>query len=246
MINFSLKIDDKNHSLNSENGISIDLIGKLLEELYKTIDLNEGAKCTLSNIRGNCYALDFSTESIIQAERFKIVHQKIQDVPIQDLDKSERDYAKTLKKIMSDRFWINAYSNGEKIASINKIIEGKSIKYYFSQKTIYGFLSELGGKSLESSTKHIIVDGFPHRINISKDLDLQLKPYYRTDKLAFKIKTRHSFEKGSIISAEMISFKQIGANSFSENLKEEGHIPLNILNNKATMDGIIDALYGDS
>lgn len=245
MYSFSLKIDDKKHSLDAENGISIDIIGRLLAELYNAIDLEEGANCTLSNIRGNCYALDFSTKSEQQVERFKVVHRKIQEVPYQELESYEKKYAKILSKIISSNYYINAYDeNNNKIASINEIITGRIIKYYYSQKTVYGYLSELGGKSLDSSKKHIIIDGFPHRIYINKDLDLKLKPYYRTVKIAIKIKIKHSAEKGSIIYAEMINFKEVRANSLSENLKEEGHIPLNITNNSTTMDGIIDALYG--
>jgi adenylate kinase family enzyme len=246
MYSFSLKIDDSKHSLNAENGISIEIISDLLRDLYSAIDFNENSKCTLSNIRGNCYAMDFSTESINQLERFKIVHRNIQDVPIKDLEYEQKKYARTLKKIIDNKFYINAYDeNGEKIATINEIVNEKEIKYYYSQKTIYGYLSELGAKSIDSDSKHIIIDGFPYRIYITKDLDLQLKSYYGTEKLAVKIRVQRAFQKGNIIRSEMISFKEVGKLSFSENLAKEGFIPLNILNNTSTIEGIIDAIYGN-
>lgn len=245
MYNFSIKIDDKKHSLNSESGISIEVLSELLRDLYSAIDFSENAKCTLSNIRGNCYAMDFSTESKTQLERFKIVHKNIQEIPIKDLEIEQKKYAKTLKKIIDNRFYINAYDeNNKKIASISELTTGKEIRYYYSQKTIYGYLSELGAKSIDSDNKHIIIDGFPYRIYISKDLDLQLKHYYGTEKLAVKTRIKRAFAKGNIISAEMISFKEVGKLSFSESLSKEGYIPLNILNNASTIEGIIDALYG--
>lgn len=247
MYSFSIKIDDKKHSLNSENGVSMDLIAELLKDLYKAIDLKDGAKCTLSSIRGNCYALDFSSEHETHLERFKIVHKNIEGASIEDLNVEQRNYAKTLKKVMDNQFFVNAYDeNKKKIASINEIKIGKSVKYYYSQKTVYGYLSELGGKTLNSRSKHIIIDGYPNQIKISKDLDLKLKHYYRTQKLAVKIRIKRTFEKGSVIEAEMIDFKEVGVLSLSENLKKEGYIPFQKIKNLNSLDGIIESLYGNN
>lgn len=246
MYNFSIKFDDKLHSLNSENGISMNLVGDLLKDLYSAIDLDNNVKCTLSNIRGNCYALDFSTEHKDHLDRFVVVHKNIQDVPINDLELEQKKYAKTLGKVMDGKFYVNAYDNEKnKIASINEIIRKKEISYYYSQKTIYGYISELGSKNLDSEKKHVIIDGFPYRIYISSDLDLQLKPFYKTEKLSMKIKIKRSFEKGSIVNAEMISFKEVGKSSLIENLKSEGFIPLNILkDNNNSLEGLLNSIYG--
>ena len=246
MHKFSIKIDDQKHSLDSERGISIDFLSEILKDLYRAIDMNEGARCTLSNIRGNCYAMDFSTDSAFQAERFQIVHKNIQDIPLKDLDDQQRKYAITLKKLTDQHYYINAYDeNKNKIASISEVSTDKIIKYYFSQKTIYGFLSELGSKSLDTENKHIYIDGFPYKIFISKEKDLELKNYYRTEKLAIKLRVKHAFEKGNIINAEMISFKTVGNLKLSENLSKEGFISLNIVNDSSTLEGIIDSIYGN-
>ncbi|WP_298531108.1 hypothetical protein [uncultured Algibacter sp.] len=247
MYNFSIKIDDKEHSLNAENGISMNLIAELLKDLYKAIDLKDGVKCTLSSIRGNCYALDFSSDHKTHLERFKVVHRNIEGASIQDLNFEQRNYAKTLKKVMDGKFYVNAYDeNKNKIASINEIKTGKSIKYYYTQKTIYGYLSELGGKTLNSKSKHIIIDGYSYQIKISKDLDLKLKDFYRTQKLAVKIRIKRTFEKGSVLEAEMIDFKKVGKLTLSENLKNEGYIPFEKINNLNSLDGIIEAIYGNN
>ncbi len=247
MFNFSIKIDDKKHSLNAENGVSMDLIAELLKDLYKAIDLKDGAKCTLSSIRGNCYALDFSSEHKTHLERFKVVHRNIEGASIEDLNVEQRNYAKTLRKVLDGQFYINAYDeNKKKIASISEIKSGKSIKYYYTQKTVYGYLSELGGKTLNSKSKHIIIDGYPYQIKISKDLDLKLKDFYGTQKLAVKIRVKRTFEKGSVIDTEMITFKKVGSLSLSENLKNEGYIPFEKISNLNSLDGIIEAIYGSN
>ena len=59
-----------------------------------------------------------------------------------------------------------------------------------------------------------------------------------------KIKIRRSFEKGSIVNAEMISFKKVGELSLMENLKNEGFIPLEIMNEKTSLEGLINSIYG--
>ncbi len=247
MFNFSLKFDDKGHSLNAEDGISINLISDLLKSLYEAIDLDEQAKCTLSNIRGNCYALDFSSESENQLTRFKIVHKNIQDLPISGLTSEQRKYAKTLKKIMDGKYYIEAFDeNKNRIASIKKINNDGEVKYYYTHQTVHGLLSLLGGNSINSETKYIRIDGYPHRINISKDLDMLLKPFYGSEKLAVKVRVKHSVDSGSILKTEMVHFTRVERNSLSENLRKEGFIDLNIMkNNDITIDGIIDAIYGN-
>lgn len=185
------------------------------------------------------------TEHLDHLERFIVVHKNIQDVPVNDLETEQRKYAKTLGKVMDGKYFVNAYDNEKKkIASINEIISSKDIKYYYSHKTIYGYIAELGSKKIDSERKHVMIDGFAHRIYISGDLDLELKPYYKTQKLSMKIKIRRSFEKGSIVNAEMISFKKVGELSLMENLKNEGFIPLEIMNEKTSLEGLINSIYG--
>ncbi|EFK36862.1 Uncharacterised protein [Chryseobacterium gleum] len=244
MFKFSLKIDDHNHSLNAEDGISIDTVSDLLKTLYNAIDDGTKAKCTLSSIRGNCYALDFSTENINQKEQFISLHKKIEEFSTHELNSYEQKYATVLNVIFKQGFYINAYSEGERIAKLNKINADSTPYYYYRQKTIYGIISEQGGKAVDSDVKHIIVDGYGKKIKINNELDLQLKKHYRTDKLAIKIRTKVSIKTGMEFSAEIISFRVIGKNTLLENLNAEGPEEFNFLKGINTMDDLLNSIYG--
>lgn len=244
---FSIQIDDENHTLSSEKGISMQYLSELLRDLYKAIDMDNGDNCTLSNVRGNCYALDFVSEKENHYERFKIVHKNIERLNLIDLNQSERKYADTLKKVLGGRYYLNAFDSDKKIvASIKGLGELKELKCYYTQKTVYGILSEIGGKTINTENKHVRLDGVNYQISISKDDDLSLKEYYRTRKLKIKIKQKRSIKDNSVISAEMLGFEPVGEKSLSENLKETGFIDFNMTRNIKTVEDIIDKLYGDS
>lgn len=245
MYKFSLKIDDDSHSLTKEDGIPFDKIGELLQSLYNAIDPKSNIKCTLGQIRGNCYALDFYTEEKKYENNFIVVHKNIEDISINELDKTQKEYAQTLRKVLGDKYYIKAYdSNNVEVASIKKI--GTKVEYdsYYTLKTIYGIVSELGGTSLTSAKKHIRVDGIPYNIKISKDQDIELKPYYGTDKLRIKIKQKRSQGKGRIIEAELLSFITVSGNTLIENLKEIGYIDFNLIKNTHTIEDLVNKIYG--
>lgn len=246
-LNFSLRIDDEEHSLSATKGISIQYISDLLKDLYKAIDMNEGANCTLSSIRGNCYALDFTTDTESHYERFKIIHKNIEILPPIHLAEEERKYYDTLKRVLKDKYALRAYDNERKeIASIKNIGKEIEIDYYYSTKTVYGVVSELGGKQLTQSKKHIRIHGVNYQISISKDMDMQLKEYYGSAKLRIKVLQKRLTKSNKIVSAELQSFDKISDKKISENLKEEGYIDLEIIKGVKNIDDIIDILYGTS
>ena len=245
MFKFSLKIDDKNHSLNAEDGISIDIISELLRTLYDAIDDGTKAKCTLSNIRGNCYALDFTTHNALQSENFVSLHKRIEELNTDELTQDEQKYAHSLNLIFKKGFYINAYNEGERIAKLSHLIIDGTPEHFYKQKTIYGIISELGGMTINSDVKHIIVDGYSKKIKINNKLDLQLKNHYRTDKLAIKIRTKVSIRTGNEFAAELLSFRVIGRNSLLDNLSATGPSEYNFLKGINTMDDLLNSIYGN-
>lgn len=246
MYKFSIKIDDDSHSLTKEDGISFDKFGELLKDLYEAIDPHSGTKCTLGQIRGNCYAADFYTEDEKFHSNFVIVHKNVEQVPLDELEPTQRQYAKTLRKVLGGRYYLQAFDNNTtKVASIKEISNLIKIDYYYSTKTVYGILSELGGVSVTSSKKHIYLDGIGYRINISNDQDLQLKPFYGTHKLMVKIKNKMSAIDGHIISAELISFTVVGESDIISNLKDVGYVDFNLIKDAHTIDDVISRIYDD-
>lgn len=248
MYKFSIKIDDDLNSLSKEQGVSFDKIGELLQNLYEAIDPKSALKCTLGQIRGNCYALDFYTEEEKYLENFIVVHKDIEDIPYSELNESQKKYAKTLKKVLGDKYYLTAFdSDNHKIASIKQLEVSEStdkvIDVYYTLKTVYGIVSQLGGASLDSSKKHIRIDGINYNIKISKDQDIKLKQYYGTDKLRIKIRQRRSRGKGRVIDAELISFIPVSHHSLLNNLKNEGYIDIYLIKDTETIDDIVNKLH---
>lgn len=245
MYKFSLKIDDENHSLTKEEGIPFDKIGALLQCLYDAIDPNSNIKCTLEGIRGNCYALDFTTEEARFESNFVVVHKNIEGIAYDQLEPKQKKYAAELKKILGTRYFINAYDSlGNKIASIKEIGLKDNIETYYTQKTIYGIISQLGAPSLNAPKKSISIDGIPYKIKISKVQDLELKQFYGSDKLMIKIKQRRSQVRGRVIDAELLSFIKVSKNSIIENLEAEGYIDFELIKNTHTIDDLVNKIYG--
>lgn len=115
---------------------------------------------------------------------------------------------------------------------------------YYTTKTIYGVISELGATSLNAIKKHINIDGIGYKIKISKDQDIELKPHYATDKLKIRIKQKRSLEKGRIIDAELISFIKVNDNSIIDNLKNEGYVDFALIKDTHTIDDLLNRIYG--
>jgi hypothetical protein len=244
MHKFSLKIDDDNHTLTKENGISFDKIGALLDTLYKAIDNGTGHKCTLGQVRGNCYALDFYTEDVGFHNNFITVHKNIAQVQLDDLSPEQKRYAVTLRAILGNTFYLKAYDNdGQEVAAISDIGTRKLTSYYYSTDSIYGVLSELGSANLKSNRKHIYIDGVNYKIYISKDQDLELKPFYGTQKLRVELRQKRSSIDGHVVNSDLLSFCAIGSSNLASNIKAEGYIELELLKNTHTIEDILNNIY---
>lgn len=244
---FSIQFDDEAHSLSSSKGISMKYLWELLRDLYKSIEVEDEATLTLSGVRGNCYALDFTTEEKQYEDNFIRVHRNIQELADIDLSPEEKDYAHTLGKVLGRKYLLRAYDNEHnKIATIKDLNREKGVSRYYVYKTIYGIVSELGGKNLYAEKKHIKIHGIPYNINISKDLDLKLRDYYGTKKLRIKIRAKLSLETNRIISADLVDFTEVSKNTLIQNLKDVGYIDFEMIKNTNTINDIIDRIYGST
>jgi len=215
-----------------------------LQNLYEAIDPGSHIKCTLEGIRGNCYALDFTTEEERFATNFVVIHKNIESIPYSQLQGKQKNYATSLRKVLGGKYYANAYSAGLKIASIKDIGTKENNSTYHTLKTIYGIVSQLGAKSLDSPKKHISIDGLPYNIKISKEQDIELKQFYATDKLRLKLRQKRSQEKGRVIDAELVSFTKVNGNSLIENLKEVGYVDLEMIKDTYTIEDLVNKIYG--
>jgi len=244
MFKFSIKIDDDEHSLSSEDGIPFDKLAELLKTLFPAIDPHTGTKCTLGKIRGNCYAIDFFSADEKYLSNFVIVHKNVEQVNIEELDKEQKEYAITLRKILGGKYYLKAFDNSNsEIATIKDLGKKTSVEYYYSNETVYGILSMLGSQAILDTKKYIYLDGIANRITISKVQDLELKPYYGTNKLRLKIRNKRSAYDGHVISSEMVSFTVVGENDIMDNLKNVGYIDFELIKRGKTLDDIVKSIY---
>ena len=245
MIQFSLKIDDENHSLNKEDGIPINKIGELLKNLFNAIDTGSGEKLTLGQIRGNCYALDFYSQDVGYLDNFKIVHKNIQELNIEDLEPEQYKYAINLKSILGDKYFLTAYDNeNEELAIISNIESTNTVKHFFTTETVYGVVSELGsGNKLLARKKHICIDGYDYKISISKEQDKSLKDYYSSHVLRLEVSQKKSFIDGSVLSCELESFVILNENGLIQNLKNEDYIDFELIKETNTIEDILNRIY---
>jgi len=246
MKKFSLKIDDEVHSLNEQDGISLEKIGDLLKALYSAIDNGTGNKVTLGDIRGNCYALDFYTKDDGIYDNFLTVHRNIEQVGVDDLTFEQRKYAATLKLILGGKFYLTAYDDrNEPIAEINEIGKRQLTSFYYSTDTVYGILSELGSSTLANSKKHIYLDGISYKIFISKDQDFDLKPFYGTHKIRAELRQKRSSVDGHIINSELKSFIAVSKGNLIDNLSNSDGIDLEALKGIHTLEDVLNNIYAN-
>lgn len=244
MIKFSLKIDDDGHTLSKEDGISFDKLALLLKDLFEAIDSKSGIKCTLGQIRGNCYALDFYTKDETFHNNFTVVHKNIEQHSDIDLKYKEQKYAKTLTGVLGDKLYLKAYDkDGKEVAKLKQLSFKQEVEHYFATKTIYGIFCEHGGKDL-AAKPHIFISGEDYKVYTTIEQDLQLKPYYKTHQLKFRLRQKLSVKDAHIISAELIDFQVKSEKKFMDNIKNLNLSDLNLLKSINSSDDVLNKLYG--
>ena len=76
---FTLRFDNEDHSLTAKNGLPIEKLAELLLSLSKSVNTDEKNPLILSEIRGNCYAIQVTTPIFTVHENLKVVHRKISE-----------------------------------------------------------------------------------------------------------------------------------------------------------------------
>ena len=128
---FSIRVDDKAHSLTKENGPSIGDIGNMLSSLEKVIE-RDGSKIVLSEVSGNCYRLDFTTDDPHVAENFRIVNKRIMDPSQTYFTPNEKDYIGSLNRFLKAGLYVDVIDeSADKPLRIKEIPKREFAKHYF-------------------------------------------------------------------------------------------------------------------
>ena len=232
---FTIRFDDDAHTFSASNGLSIDLVGELLVSLSKAVGLKKDDRLTLSEIRGNCYALDFTTNSEPLYCTMEVVHKKISENEYSGFNPDQKKYAAKLKSIIRDRGCrINVYNPGRgfdyKIADIS--LENK-VEAYFEIDRVYGIIASIGSSNLDTQPS-VKLSKEGYEIHITGKQERKLIKHFKKDTLALNIEKKINLETNKIESASLIDFEVIksdtgtfpdGANKLMEQYKKRGLFP---------------------
>lgn len=204
---FTLRFDDEDHSLTSKNGLPVEKLAELLLSLVKAVNSDEKNPLTLSEIRGNCYAIQVSTPVLTVYETLKVVHTKISNNDFSGLNSEQKKYASKLKIILGNRLTLNAYNLKKDFeVEVCEIILPKQSDYYYEIGSIYGIITSIGGNAVNGKTV-IHVNKISYDIEVAPKQELELIQHYKKSKIRFLVRKKVSFDKKEIISAKLESYE---------------------------------------
>ncbi len=216
---FTLRFDNEEHSLTAQNGIPAEEVGKILIDL--TNALGKGHEIVLSEIRGNCYALNIATKQYLTYEVLKVIHKKVSDNDFVGLNSDQKKYANTLKVILhKEKAYLDIYTQDkeEYHVKVFDIVIPEKPKYFYEIGTVYGKITSIGGKTLDGKTFIKINDG-NFDIEITPSQERKLISHYKKTKLLLTIKKKIDFEGGQILSAILEDFEEVAESDFFKGLK---------------------------
>ena len=217
---FILRFDDDNHSLTAENGIPIDKLSELLLSLSKVVPLQKDDKLVLSEVKGNCYALNFTTNSETVHQSLLVVHKKISKNDYIGLNSNQRNYARKIKSILGTKLKLDAYTKDKKFkVKINNIELPKQSEFYYHISSISGLITSIGGKSLKSkSFIHISENSFDIEINSKQEKELS--KYFKNKKIRLVVNKKINTENNEIKSATLESFEVLNDDNIIDIAKD--------------------------
>ncbi|MFK5855392.1 MAG: hypothetical protein QM503_04615 [Bacteroidota bacterium] len=221
---FTISFDDGDHSLNAQNGLPIEDVAELLSSLSKAITLQKDDKIVLSEIRGNCYALNLTTSNEVVYNSLKVVHKQIHESRYLGMNSNQRKYARILQKVSDGRYFIKVYDKSKAFdLHIDEVTLPEPSKYFYEIGTIEGVLTKIGsGKVSEGASIHL--HGISYNIQVDGEQELKLIKYYKGRKLRLTVQRKIETDSRTIKEAQLIDFNILSDESFSEKTKEIDNI----------------------
>lgn len=217
---FTLRFDDDNHSLTAKNGLSVKDLSELLSSLYEALNVSDADKLVLSEIRGNCYAINLTTDNELVHENLKVVHKKISTNDYQGLNKKQIKYANKVKSILKDHLYLQAYDESKKFnVEVVEINIPKLPEFYHEITSVYGIITSIGGRSIDGAS-YIRINGHNYDIKVTSSQEKKLIPYFKKNKMRLILNKKLSTDDKQVKSAELESFEETTNISFNENIEK--------------------------
>lgn len=217
---FTIRFDDNLHTLTVKNGLPIDQVADLLTSLSKALNPTHDEKIVLSEIRGNCYALNISTNSITKHETLKVIHRKISENDYSALNNDQRKYASKLKHIMADLYTVQAYDESKTFkVTVSEVNLPKAKEFFYEISSLYGVLTSIGGKALDGKA-NVHISGFNFDIEVTPEQELDLIQHYKKERLRLVVHKKVGVDSHDIKSAVLQSFEVIKDHNFHTAIQE--------------------------
>ena len=217
---FILRFDDSGHNLTAKNGLSIKDLSDLLSSLYEAVNVSDADKLVLSEIRGNCYALNLTTNNELIHENLKVVHKKISLNDYQGLNKKQLKYVNKVKSILKEDLFLQAYNEEKSFKVEVKNIELPKIPdFYYEISSVYGIITSIGGRSIDG-VSYIRINGQNYEIKVSNSQEFKLIPFFKKNKMRLILNKKISTIDNQIKSADLESFEITDEFSFIDKIEE--------------------------
>ncbi len=222
---FTLRFDDEQHSLTRFNGLSVQQVGEILLSLSEAVGLGKNQSLVLSEVRGNCYALEFTTESATLQESLKVIHSKISQNDYKGLNTGQRKYAHKLQGVLGEKLFLKAYDKEKSYeVRVEKIEMPSMPTHYYELGDIYGIITSIGGNTIDGKA-NIKINQEDYPIEISPKQERVLVSEYKKNRLRLSVRKKIIFETDKISMAELLDFEVLDgldfatlAKSFRENI----------------------------
>ena len=201
--------------------MSIDELSEFLHKLSDAIPHERGSKIVLSEIRGNCYALNLVTASLTQHKSLQVIHESISKNDFRGLTEPQMKYARRLDAVMKlHNCSVDAYDrNKEWKIKVVEINIPKTPLFYYEIDTVYGIVTAIGGKSLESkSIIHINQGDYP--ITVTEKQERELLQHFKGSKLEFTVKKKVNLNDDKIVEAVLEDFEVMSSQTFFAALRQ--------------------------
>jgi len=216
---FILRFDDNSHSLTAKNGLSVRDLSELLGSLYEALNVSDADKLVLSEVKGNCYAINLTTNNELVHENLKVVHKKISINDYQGFNKKQIKYANKISSILNGKLYLQAYNENKDFkVDVNEINIPKLPKYYHEISSVKGIITSIGGRSIDGAS-YVRINGHNYDIKVTSSQEKKLIPFFKKNQMRLVLNKKISTDDKQVKSAELESFEPTENISFNQNIK---------------------------
>jgi hypothetical protein len=206
---FTLRFDDEAHTMTRFNGLPASRAAELILALAKALNLENESDLVLSEVKGNCYALELTAKREADYEHMKVVHKQIEQGKLEELSVNEFEYVRILKKTLQNGVYLKVYDPEKSFeVTVAEIVEKPVARYFYQETELFGFITAIGGKALDGQAG-IRLNDYAKNIEISAEQEADLKSCYKSVPLALRVQEKVSLSTLKVEQAKLLDFEKM-------------------------------------